>query len=259
MSVLPSHLGRYAGGSGTPVTTPTPATPTPATPTPATLAVAPVSYRTARHAVDRWHYSHTMPQGRAQHYGVWEHGRFVGVVLYGRGANRNLGPSLGLSTYETCELTRIALGDHDSPVSQIVPRTIAILRASSPGLRVIVSLADPYYGHHGGIYQAMNWLYLGTSQPTPMFRDAHGRLWHHRVVGGRGVPLQFGRQTAVPRRAELEALSFPGKHRYAWPLDRATRRRLTPLCEPYPAAEVSEVTRLAPGEEGQVRSLGAAL
>ena len=37
-----------------------------------------------------WHYSQAMPAGKLVTFGVWEHGRFVGAVLYGRGANHNL-------------------------------------------------------------------------------------------------------------------------------------------------------------------------
>jgi len=200
-----------------------------------------------------------MPVGRAQSYGVWETSRFVGVVLYGRGASPYLAPSLGLDRFEVCELTRVALRDHDHAVSQIVARTLALLRRSSPRLRVVVSFADPYHGHHGGIYQALNWLYLGLTEPAIAYRDGTGRLHHQRVVTASGIVRQFGKVTRVPRPDDLERVVLPGKHRYALPLDRALRRRLVADSLPYPpAVEVSEGTRLVTGEESQVRSLATA-
>jgi len=196
-----------------------------------------------------------MPVGRAQNYGVWESGRFVGAVLYGRGASPHLAPHLGLDRFEVCELTRVALREHEHPVSQIVSRTLPQLRLSSPRLRVVVSFADPLYGHHGGIYQALNWLYLGTSAPAHAYRDGKGRLHHSRVVTGSGVVRQFGKATRVPRPSELERVELPGKHRYALPLDRALRRRLVRSSLPYPpAVEVSGETRPADqlGEPGSI-------
>ena len=58
---------------------------------------------------------------------------------------------------------------------------------------------------------------------------------------------------------QAEAVTVQGKHRYLYPLDRAMRRRILPLALPYPAAEVSTVTRLASGGEMQVQPLPAAL
>lgn len=210
------------------------------------IVVAPVSATAARYAVTRWHYSRRMPVGAGQAFGVWEHDRYIGVVLIGRGAARFLGRQLDLGPFECVELTRVALRAHDAPVSQIVTRAIAALRISSPGLRAVVSFADPYHGHHGGIYQAMNWLYLGETKPSRRYVSrTTGELLHPRVVAQSGVVRQFGRVTAARARPdETDLVIVPGKHRYVLPLDRGMRRRLTPYASAYPpAGEVSTATR----------------
>ena len=207
------------------------------------IEIAPVAAPTARYAVQNWHYSHTLPAGPSMRFGIWESGRFLGVVIFGRGAAPNLGRAQGFALFEVCELTRIALRDHVAPVSQIVPLTVAALRSASPGTRVVFSFADPYRGHRGTIYQAMNWLYLGTSVPVRAFRDrATGELHHNRVVGA-GYVRQFDKWVPGFDPARCELIAMPGKHRYALPLDRAARRQLARLQVPYPAAEVSTVTR----------------
>lgn len=210
-----------------------------------TLDVAPVGPGAAAYAVRHWHYSRTMPVGTAQRYGVWEAGSFVGVVLFGRGAAPNLGAAFGFGRYDVCELTRVALREHAAPVSQIVPRAVAALRRSSPATRVVFSFADPWHGHHGGIYQAMNWLYLGTTADARRYRDrVTGELHHQRVVTASGVVRQFGRATRAIRPDSCDLVIVPGKHRYALPLDRAARRVLSRAVVEYPhAAEASTVTR----------------
>lgn len=205
-----------------------------------TLLVAPITPTAARYAVEHWHYSRRMPVGAGQAYGVWEHDRYIGCVLFGRGASPHLGTRYGLSPYEVVELTRVALRGHETPVSRVVMLAVARLRASSPKLRLIISFADPYHGHRGGIYQAMNWTYLGTSDPAKRYRHrATGELLHQRVVTTSGVVRQFGRVTRAVRPEETDVVHVPGKHRYALPLDRGMRRRLLPDSLPYPAAEVS--------------------
>ncbi|MEO1370700.1 MAG: protein Mom, partial [Acidobacteriota bacterium] len=54
------------------------------------------SHQAAKHAVLRWHYSRAMPAAKLVRIGVWEDGRFSGVILYGSGANRHLASPFGL-------------------------------------------------------------------------------------------------------------------------------------------------------------------
>lgn len=201
------------------------------------LTVAPVDAKAARYAVTHWHYSRKMPVGRSLYFGAYENGRFVGVVIFGRGANLDLGTRYGLTGLQVCELTRIALRQHQVPVSQIVPAAVSQLRRTSPGLRLVVSFADPTEGHHGGIYQAMNWLYLGKSAAVKKYRTPTGDLVHHRVTSKDGFTRQFGRPVPAVRRDQCEIIRVPGKHRYVLPLDRAMRRQLIKQAQPYPSRE----------------------
>lgn len=227
------------------------------------IQVAPVSIAATRHAVQTWHYSHTLPAVVGQRWGVWEDDRFVGVVLFGPSVAPYLGRQFGLDDrFGLVELTRIAFREHVAPVSQIVPYAVAGLRRSSPGLRVVVSFADPAQGHHGGIYQAMNWIYLGRSAPSTVYRHRlTGEILHSRRVRSSGVVQSFnGRmERARARPDECDPILVPGKHRYALPLDRPLRRRLERKRQPYPrAVEGSEETRPSSGRERSVRSRSTA-
>lgn len=195
------------------------------------LLVAPVSVKAARHAVEHWHYSRKMPMPPFVCYGAWESDRYVGAVIFARGANLNLYSPYGLDQTQGAELVRVALRDHEAPVSQVVMAAIKRLRASSPGLRLLVSFADPSHGHHGGIYQAMGWVYAGRSSPEKAYRDKAGRVFHSRVVRG---GYQFGRPSASPKN--VEPIQIPGKHRYLLPLDRAMRRKIAKMAHAYPQA-----------------------
>lgn len=210
------------------------------------LVVAACSRDAAKHAVMRWHYSQAMPSGRLITHGVWEDDAFIGAVIYGRGANDRLLAPFGLKQSEGCELVRVALTTHVAPVSQVVAASLRRLKLSNPGLRLVVSFADPAQGHHGGIYQAGGWLYLGRAATTREFMlkgdQVHERTVSAMVVQAKRYPskrkrdgesrIDWLRRTVDPN---ARAVSVAGKHRYVMPLDKPTRRALRGKTVPYPA------------------------
>ena len=138
-------------------------------------------YEAARYSCERWHYAHIVPRNKLAKIGVWEDGAFRGTVVFGPGASDALGNAYGLTSFQCCELVRIALRDHSTSVSRIVRFALMLIQPSTPGLRLIVSFADPAYGHHGGIYQGANWIYTGmTSSSDELI--VHGRKMHGRAV-----------------------------------------------------------------------------
>jgi hypothetical protein len=189
-------------------------------------------HKAAEYAVMHWHYSKRMPMPPLLKVGVWENGKFIGCVLFARGANHVVGKEYGLTQMEACELVRVALTKHDAPVSQIVSVAIRMLQKNSPGLRLIVSYADSEQGHHGGIYQAMNWVYVGRGMSTRYFFH-EGRWKHNREV----TAGAFGGQRKIIDYKHLPQKIVEGKHKYLYPLDRAMRKQIAPLAKPYPKRE----------------------
>lgn len=188
----------------------------------------------ARYAVKHWHYSRSMPTPPVVKVGVWEGGSFIGAVLFSRGAASHLGAPYGLGTTEVCELTRVALGPHRAPVSRVVAIAIKLLRRLSPGLRLIVSFADPNHNHVGAIYQAGNWIYSGLTEAGYKYRDQSGRVWHSRQVTTSGLSAQYGQMRKTARRSACQKIKELPKHRYLMPLDDEMRARLAALSRPYP-------------------------
>lgn len=188
----------------------------------ASLVVDFCSYQAAKFAVESWHYSKTMPAGKTVKVGAWEDGRFIGAVVYSLGANKNIGRPYGLKQVEVCELVRVALTDHKAPVSRIVSMAQKKLIETSPGLRLVVSYADPERGHNGAIYQAMNWFYVGAVGSTTLYLH-RGKYVHQRTASSAYATIEG-----------LPSKKLPNKHKYLYPLDRAMRRQIEPLAKPYP-------------------------
>jgi hypothetical protein len=199
------------------------------------LTVAWCTHEAATYAVMHWHYSKTMPSGKLVKVGAWEAGRFVGAVLFGKGASPNLGGQFGVSNVEVCELVRVAMRDHVTPTTALVAAALRMLRRHSPGLRLVVSFADAGQGHLGTLYQAGNWIYTGPVEHT--WYRVRGRLVHPKTlhstygIGGQSVP--WLRAHVDPK---AERVAMPAKHRYLMPLDRAMRRAVMPYALPAPRA-----------------------
>lgn len=187
------------------------------------------THEAAKYAVENWHYSKRMPMPPLVKIGVWEDGKFIGCVLFARGANMNIGAPYHLACTEVAELVRVALTKHATPVSRIMRIACKFLTERSPGLRLLVSYADPSEGHHGGIYQACGWVYEGScGEATQFFHE--GRWKHQREVtaGAFRNPNTKRNWKSLPRR------KMPGKHKYLLPLDDAMRAQVAPLAKPYP-------------------------
>ncbi len=180
------------------------------------------SYEAAKYAVEHWHYSGSVPAGKLVKVGAWENGEFVGCVVFGRGANNNLGKPFELDQVNICELVRIALAIHKAPVSQITALAIRMLKKQSPNLRLLVSYADPQQGHTGTVYQAMNWIYTGRSQAQSQVMH-NGKIMHKRTADA-----LFGTIKGMSKSPIL------WKHKYLMPLDNAMRKQITSLAKPYP-------------------------
>ena len=178
------------------------------------------THEAAKYACVNWHYSGCLPAGKLVKVGAWENGKFIGVVLFGRGASPTLGKKFNLGQDQCVELVRIALTKHITPVSRIAAIATKFLKKSNPRLRMVVSFADPDKGHYGGIYQAGNWVYCGDS-PATIELFVKGRWVHWR--GG------FYEKTDKTARRTM-----PGKHRYLMPLDAEMKERILPLSKPYP-------------------------
>ncbi len=185
----------------------------------------------AKQAVETWHYSRSLPGAIIGRVGVWEDQRFIGCVLYGRGATPNIARPFGCQRHEACELVRVALDTHTTPVSRIVAISLRMISREFPNLRVVVSFADAAQGHDGGIYRAGNWSYLGLEAYHAYRvsgRVVHPRTLHSRYgLGGQSIP--WLRQNVDPH---AERIANGWKFKYAMGLDDAMRAKIKRMSRP---------------------------
>lgn len=169
------------------------------------------SHEAAKFACEKWHYSKCLPVGKLVKIDVWEDDKFKGVIIYSRGANKSLMSQIGLNQDQGCELTRVALTNHFWEVSKMLSISFKLLKKICPNLRAVISFADQEQNHHGGIYQASNWLYMGQTKPADEY-IYKGKRWH-----GRAFRKSHGSHKKYIDKG-LKIIKGSSKHRYLMPL-----------------------------------------
>lgn len=183
------------------------------------------THNAAKFACENWHYSGCIPKSKLAKFGVWESGKFVGVVIYGVGATSDLVKKYGLLPQEGCELVRVDLTAHKTPVSRLIAISLRLLKKTFGGLRLVVSFADPDAGHHGGIYQAGGWVFSGNTQASDEYVFL-GKRWQGRSFRNSHKGME--------NHHSVQKVKGSSKHRYLMPLDDEMRAKVVTLAKPYP-------------------------
>ena len=213
-----------------------------------------VDHKTAEQSVFRYHYSRKMPRGKLAKIGVWENDKFIGVVIYGRGASpKVLERHAGLkNNAHFVELCRVALSKHQNHVTKIVAISIKMLRKHNKGLKAIVSFADTRQGHLGKIYQAGNWDYVGLAAKNSDGYKIYGQDTHKKTMDRhhkkfqkltlkenyKGTFLDYLKEYLDPN---VEVLKGSPKHKYIYCLDKETKMFVDQHRKPYPTSNADIV------------------
>jgi hypothetical protein len=124
------------------------------------------------------------------------------------------------------ELRRLVILDNAGKTSEshIISKTIKYLKKHFPLIEIIVSYADPMYGHTGTIYKASNFEYVGVSAADVGYFDPeNGKTYHSRALRTKykGDYKPFVKKL----RSKLESgllkkVELPGKHCYVYRMER---------------------------------------
>ena len=209
-----------------------------------------------------FHYSRRSA-GLVQHAFAWrnpgglfgETGEPVAGITYSQPVNRNF-------PHDSLELSRLVRRDgFTAPLSAFVAWTLRWLRGNTER-PFVLSYADTMHGHHGGIYQACGFVYIGPSDYRGIiaYRDGNGRVVPSRTYGKR-----YGtRANAVIQRKhpDLEPVYGEPKHLYIFPLrqkwnsiSKSNGWQRLPFPKPSAARLLDEP---APTGASEARTLGAA-
>ncbi len=197
------------------------------------IMIKPIPVVAAKRLVERHHYLHSLPGGTKLTLGVFTGEELLGTVVLGAGPANAFSLVHGATPDDSLCLTRLWLSDRlprnsESHVVAIVLRTMK----QHTSIKFMVTYADPAQGHLGTIYQACGWLYIGPSEPMPLYDLGDGKARQSRSLAH-----GFGTHSVkhlLARGVHVKLVEQSCKHRYIYFLDFTWRPRLKPRVLPYP-------------------------
>lgn len=210
------------------------------------LHVARCSREAARWALKRWHFTGDFPKTLYHSFGVWEGGKFVGVLTYSPPAMVRVDKYYGVQRGELVELSRVAMGRHNTPTSRIIAIATRMFLKATPACKMLVTYCSPDIGHIGTVFQGAGWVYVGQGAYTWVTPHHHSRS----LIGDRGLTIAQIKALPGARRK-------PGAYRYVLPVAEECKQWAEEHKLPYPkrASVAQQLERADPiGEKAvQVR------
>lgn len=142
------------------------------------------THNAIKYACLHFHYAKAIPVNTLGYNVYNKKNEWCGVILYGIGANNNIGKEYNLLQGSVLELVRVALNGKQECTSQAVAMSLKQLHKDCPLVKLVVSYADCDQSHLGTIYQATNWVYVGTSKQnqTDSSWIVNGKRYHGRII-----------------------------------------------------------------------------
>ena len=198
------------------------------------MRIAKAATKAIEFACKHYHYSKSVPAVQYAYNIYNDKDEWCGTILYGGGANNNLPKFFNKNAGEVLELVRVALNGKQEQTSKAVALSLKVLHKENPLVQIIVSYADHRQKHLGIIYQATNWLYIGTSITSDTQYFFKGKWTHERSINAQKNRDELKR--TLPKRENSN------KFKYVYCFGKKEREQYTKLAQPYPKASDLTIT-----------------
>ena len=199
------------------------------------LKISPCELAQVRQFVEKNHYSHSVNGVKIAHcFRVEFEGELIGGVIFGA-MSTTAWKRFANSEKKVIELRRLVLLDRagKNSESRVIGWCLRWLKKHASNIEVVVSYADPIYGHSGIIYRASNFKYCGASSADKGFFDPEtGKTYHSRAlrVKYKGDFKPFVKKLREKHKdGKLKIIQLAGKHCYTYAMKTKQKNRNKPL------------------------------
>jgi len=174
--------------------------------------------------IEKWHYSKSINGVRSTYcFKLLDGDEMIGAAIFGGMGMANTWKKFGENESDIIELRRLCCIDETEKNAEsfFIGKCIRWLR-NNTDIKVIVSYADPNYGHSGVIYKATNFEYHGVGADSRMIK--HGDRYYHdksirTMYKGKLKPYAIRLREAL-ESGEAYYLKRAGKHCYTLTIKR---------------------------------------
>ena len=133
--------------------------------------------------IEKWHYSKSINGLHGSHYFVLlDNDKIIGAMIYGKLGMASVWTKYGKKENDVIELNRLCCIDDTkkNTESYFIAKTIKWLKKHT-NIKVIISYADPEYGHNGGIYKATHFTQIGKTSKGRVIMF-NGKKYHDKTI-----------------------------------------------------------------------------
>jgi len=199
---------------------------------PGSFDVREVSLPAVREFIESRHYSRNVNGVKVDAaFALMAGARMMGAALFGA-LSTTAWEAYAEREADVTELRRLVCLEEcpRNTESWFIARCLAVLKTKQLW-KVVVSYADPEFGHCGYIYQASNWSYRGQTADDVVLVEPNGKRRHSRSLrtrnNGQFKPFVL-RLRKMLERGELKSVKVAGKHIYTYRLHGKHRREGLP-------------------------------
>jgi hypothetical protein len=198
----------------------------------APIQVKPCTVKEIREFVETHHYSHNINGVKiSQCFAVTFESELCGAVIFGE-LSTTAWKRFSKSEKCVLELRRLVLLDKcpKNSESHVISKSIKWIKNNMKNIEVIVSYADPMYGHSGTIYKAANFLEDGKTPKDTGYKDKDtGKIYHSRALRTRNADGSYKPFVKILREKNdaglLDKIVLEGKYRFVYYLHKTWKEK----------------------------------
>ena len=170
--------------------------------------------------LEKYHYTNKMGNNSVR-IGYYIDDELIAVLVYGQIVRNETATRLNYKSNEVLELSRFAIHpcyQQKNLASYLISRSIGLIKAKCPNVKLLVSFADTTFNHSGVIYKASNWTFDGIVKPSYWYLDKDGYVMHKKTLWDHAMSLKMS-ERIFAEKYEYKKVNGKEKIRFIYHLD----------------------------------------
>ena len=179
--------------------------------------------------IEKWHYSKSINGLMSDYcFKLTYNGEIIGAMIYGGLGMANVWKKYAERKEDILELRRLCCIDNTpkNTESYFIAKTLKWLLRNT-NVKMVISYADPEYGHKGTIYKASNFEYLGRTAKGRII-IYNGKRYHDKAIRTKykGELKPFARELKKAlENGQAYYKETEGKYIYLYDLEKRRKNR----------------------------------
>lgn len=147
------------------------------------VTVAPIASEIATDFIAKKHYLPRFRKSTRYVHGIFHANELIGVLIYASPSYHTIAGRHKIMPKHVIELSRMVIRN-DCHVKNLISKSMSLSMKllKNEDVTLVVSYADPHFGHDGSVYLACNWVNDGKTPESYYYADQAGNILHKKTI-----------------------------------------------------------------------------